>query len=289
MRHNSVPSYLWACARLMRWHQPIGFYLLLAPTLWALILAGDGAPRPALLLIFTLGAFVMRSAGCVINDFWDIKLDGKVRRTKKRPLASGALRRADAIGLFILLLALALGLLFLLNSLAKQLALFAVMGTMLYPLCKRFFLLPQLILGMVFGLGVPMAYAAQADALPLAAWALYALNLIWIIAYDTQYALCDKEDDRLMGMHSSALTFGRAAPAIIAALQAILVCGLIVFGAWQGLGPLYYGAPILGAVLFMRHWRQTNGYQDAAACFNSFRANHYFGWITLFGFWVALI
>ena len=273
----------------MRWHQPIGFYLLLAPTLWALVLAGDGAPRPTLFLIFTLGAFVMRSAGCVINDFWDIKLDSKVQRTQERPLASGALKRADAIWLFVLLLAIALGLLSLLNLLTKQLAFFAIVGTILYPLCKRFFLVPQLILGMVFGLGVPMAYAAQTNALPLEAWVLYVLNLIWIIAYDTQYALCDKKDDRFMGVHSSALTFGRAAPTIIVLLQAMLLGGLIGFGFWQGLHPLYYGALIIGAVLFIRHWRQTNGYRDAAACFNSFRANHYFGWIILFGFWVALI
>ncbi len=282
-------AYLTSCARLMRWHQPIGFYLILTPTWWALLFAGNGSPDLSLFLIFTGGCFVMRSAGCVINDFWDLKLDRQVRRTKQRPLASGALGRRDALALFVILISIALALLLFLNSRAQLVALFALPGAILYPLCKRFFFLPQLVLGLVFGMGVLMAYAAQADALPLQAWALYGLNLIWILAYDIQYSLCDQKDDRLMGMHSGALFFGKHTPAAIVFLQTLLLCGLTLFGLWQQLHPSFYVAPGCGAILFFLHWRRTAGYTHTHACLDSFRDNNRFGWMILLGLWAGLL
>ena len=270
--------------RLMRWHQPIGILLLLAPTLWALVVAARGIPDTSLIVLFIFGAVIMRSAGCIINDLWDRDLDGKVERTRNRPLARREISPRQALALFALLILLAFGLVLLLNPLVLILAFFGVAGTILYPLAKRIISVPQLVLGLVFAWGIPMAYAAQANSLPPIAWVLYGLNFLWIMAYDTQYALCDKEDDMGLGIHSSALYFGERAPLVIVLCQIGLIVGLLLLGFSLALATGYYVLLSLGALLFAYHWFQTKGYRDPAACFAGFRGNHWFGWILLTAF-----
>lgn len=269
--------------RLMRWHQPIGALLLLPPTLWALVVAAQGLPSLRLLVIFVLGTVIMRSAGCVINDLWDRDLDGRVRRTRDRPLARGDISPRQALALLFILILAALVLLLFLNRLALLLAPIGLAGAIFYPLAKRFILVPQLVLGLVFSWGIPMAYAAQAGDIPLIAWFLYLLNFLWILAYDTQYALCDKEDDITLGIHSSALYFGKRAPVVIMLCQGMLLCGLLGLGISLSLALAYYIMVGLGAGLFVFHWFQTRGYQDPVACLASFRGNHWFGWLILTG------
>jgi len=269
--------------QLMRWHQPIGILLLLPPTLWALVIAAQGLPSIHLLAIFILGTVIMRSAGCVVNDLWDRDLDGKVERTRNRPLARGQLSPSQALVLLAILILLALALLLLLNRLVLLLAPIGLAGAIFYPLAKRFIPIPQLVLGLVFSWGVPMAYAAQAGNLPLVVWFLYALNFLWILAYDTQYALCDKKEDMVLGIHSSALYFGDRAPLVIVCCQAILLCGLLLLGIVLSLSVGYYIMLGLGGGLFVFHWFQTKRYQDPVVCFASFRGNHWFGWLVLSG------
>lgn len=276
-----------AIFRLMRWHQPIGILLLLSPTLWALVVAARGLPELRLLVIFILGTILMRSAGCVINDLWDRDLDGKVGRTRTRPLVQGEISPRHAVCLAVILIVLAGGLLLFLNRLVILLAVLGLLGTIFYPLSKRFLEVPQLVLGLVFAWGVPMAYAAQAGFLPPLAWILYALNGVWIMAYDTQYALCDKADDRKLGVHSSALYFGSQAPVVIVVCQLLLLAGLLGVGWFLDLALGYYILLCLGGVLFFYHWVRTRGYEDTAACLGSFRGNHWFGWLVLTGFFLG--
>ena len=197
-------------ARLMRLDRPIGIWLLLWPTLWALWIASEGRPQQHIFLIFVLGVVVMRSAGCVINDFADRRIDPKVERTKDRPLATGEVKPGEALILFAGLLLIALGLVLTLNRFTQLLAVAGAALAVLYPFAKRFFAAPQFILGLAFGWGVPMAFAAETGAVPQLGWLMFVAAIIWATIYDTEYAMVDREYDLKLGVRSTAILFGDA-------------------------------------------------------------------------------
>ncbi len=218
-----------ACIQLARLDRPIGTFLLLWPTLWALWLAGKGSPDPDIVLVFILGTVVMRAAGCIINDYADRNLDPHVERTRHRPLASGALSIRVSLVLFAALILIAFGLVLLLNPLTRYLSIVAVALAILYPFSKRVTHFPQCVLGLAFSMGIPMAYAALTGALPLQAWALFLANFLWIVAYDTQYAMADRDDDLVIGIKSTAIVFGNYDNLIVGILHiaALTIVGLI--------------------------------------------------------------
>lgn len=262
--------------RLMRLDRPIGIWLLLWPTLWGLWLATAGQPPPELFLVFVAGVVVMRSAGCVINDFADRELDGQVRRTRDRPLASGLVTPAEALALFVVLGLIGLALLVPLNPLARWLALGAVLLTVVYPFSKRWLAAPQLLLGAAFGWGIPMAFAATAGSVPRLAWLLWLVVVVWALCYDTMYAMADREDDRRIGIRSTAILFGTADLFILSLLLLLLLAGLLLVGRAAGLGGWFQAAVAVGAVLLARQrWLIRD--RDPAACLEAFRANHAFG------------
>ncbi|MDX1397917.1 MAG: 4-hydroxybenzoate octaprenyltransferase, partial [Oceanospirillum sp.] len=212
---QQFPHYI----KLMRIDRPIGTYLLLWPTLWALWIAAEGIPDWDVLVIFVLGVISMRAAGCVINDFADRKIDGHVERTKERPLATGDVTAKEAIGLFIVLGLISFGLVLMTNPLTILLSLGGIMLAFMYPFMKRYTHLPQVVLGAAFSWAIPMAYAAQTNSVPVEAWLLFAAKLLWTVAYDTQYAMVDRNDDVKIGVKSTAILFGELDRHIIALLQ----------------------------------------------------------------------
>lgn len=216
--------------QLMRFDRPIGFFLTGWATLWGVWIAGNGSPTLHISVIFILGIIVMRSAGCVINDIADRKFDPHVERTKARPLARGAIKTWQAITLFICLLALGLILVLQLNQYCFWIAIITAGLTTLYPFCKRFTHLPQLVLGLVFNIGILMAFAAQQNHLPLLAWLLYLSAIAWTMAYDTMYAIHDMQDDIKIGLKSTALLFGRHAQLLIALFQVLFLSGIFAAG-----------------------------------------------------------
>ena len=235
---------VWPWLQLMRLDRPIGTLLLLWPTLWAVWVAGDGSPTFRTFIVFTLGVIVMRAAGCVINDYADRNFDGDVSRTKGRPLATGALSAKQALMLFAGLVLIAFLLVLFVNRFTFWLSFVGLGLAVLYPFTKRFTYLPQLFLGAAFSWAIPMAFAAETGALPPAAWLLYTANLLWTVAYDTQYAMVDREDDLKIGIRSTAILFGDADRAIIALLQGMALFTLFLLGRrmgfewgwWLGLG-----------------------------------------------------
>tara|TARA_B110000503_G_scaffold85373_1_gene129862 strand:+ start:94996 stop:95865 length:870 start_codon:yes stop_codon:yes gene_type:complete len=239
-----------ALLQLTRFDKPIGTLLLLWPTLSALWLAAQGAPELGLLVIFIFGTFLTRSAGCIINDFADRNLDGGVSRTKARPLVTGAVTVHEALLLFVVLMSLAFILVLFTNTFTVQLSLVAVALASTYPFMKRYTQLPQLVLGAAFSWGIPMAFAAQRGALPHALWLVYLANLLWTVAYDTTYAMVDREDDLKVGIKSSAILFGRYDRLIIAALQLACLVFFYLAGRAFGLGLTFNGALVVAAVLF---------------------------------------
>ena len=218
-----LTSRLHEYALLMRLDKPIGSLLLLWPTLWALWLAGDGRPDPVVTVVFVLGVFVMRSAGCVINDISDRDIDLHVERTRDRPLTSGRVSVREALGLFLVLVVIAFGLVLLMNWTTIALSFVGIVLASTYPLMKRFTHLPQAYLGIAFGWGIPMAFTAHHEAVPLLGWYLLVLNILWTIAYDTMYAMSDREDDLKIGVKSSAILLGNADRAVVGVLQALVV------------------------------------------------------------------
>ena len=246
---SPVLSRLREYARLMRLDRPIGIWLLLWPVLWALWISGGGHPDERLFVIFLAGTFVMRSAGCVMNDFADREYDPHVRRTRDRPLAKQSVSTAEALGLFAVLGLIALALIIPLNRATQVLALIGGVLAVTYPFLKRFFSLPQAYLGAAFGWSVPMAYAAQTGSVPAVAWVMFLAVVLWTTAYDTIYAMVDREDDLVIGIRSSAILFGRADRAIVAALQAGAIGGLALTGLMSGLGRWYWGGLGVAAVL----------------------------------------
>lgn len=265
---------------LMRVDRPIGTLLLLWPTYWGLWLAAQGTPSLRLFVIFTLGTWLMRSAGCVINDYFDRDFDQQVARTRQRPLAAGLIQPAAALRLFVLLCLLAAALLPFLNWLSLALAGGAVFITITYPLFKRFTHLPQAYLGIAFSFGIPMAFAATRGSVPAIAWWLMLANACWVVAYDTAYAMADRPDDLKAGIKSTAILFGRLDRYAIAGLQ------LVMFGIFCGIGlnnPMHwpYWVALLGALLLAVYEQNLLG-GDRDQAFRAFLHNN---WIGLILFW----
>lgn len=263
-------------ARLMRLDKPVGFWLLLWPTLWALWIAGNGRPDPRMLVVFLCGVVVTRSAGCVINDFADRDFDRQVRRTADRPLAAGRVGRGEALVLFVALGLVAIGLALALPPAARLLAVIGACLTVTYPLMKRFVHLPQLYLGAAFGWGVPMAFAALEGNVPRVGWLLFVVAVLWAIVYDTMYAMVDREDDRKAGIKSSAILFGEADRAVIAMVQAMILYALVLVAGKAGLGAWYF-AGLAGGALFFLHELWLIRDRHPVGCFRAFNNAHYFG------------
>lgn len=263
-------------AQLMRLDNPVGIWLLLWPTLWGLWIAGAGRPEPINFLVFVAGVVVMRSAGCVINDFADRHIDGAVARTRSRPLAAGLITSAEALTLFAVLGLVALALLMLLNPLARLLALGAAALTIVYPFSKRWLAAPQFLLGAAFGWGIPMAFAAETEIVPRLAWLLWLDVVVWAVIYDTMYAMADRDEDLRIGVKSTAILFGSADLFIIFLLQIVLVIGLLLAGREGGLGLWYQAGVAVGALLLASQlWVIRR--RETEACLRAFRANQHFG------------
>ncbi|MGH6622801.1 MAG: 4-hydroxybenzoate octaprenyltransferase [Burkholderiaceae bacterium] len=267
-----VPLY----ASLLRLDKPIGTLLLLWPTLTALWIASDGVPSAVHLLVFALGTFLMRSAGCAINDATDFRFDAQVKRTEVRVVARGLLHPGEAVAVAIVVAAMAGMLLLLLNLAAFRLALVALVIAATYPLFKRFFPVPQLYLGIAFSFGIPMAFAAVQGVVPPVGWLLFLANLFWVVAYDTQYAMIDRDDDLRLGIHSSAIFFGRAdVAAVMACYGAFLSLLLLVGHALHADWPFYLGC-FFAFVWTLREWHLTRS-RTREACFRAFRDNQWIG------------
>ena len=262
--------------RLTRMDRPIGSLLLLWPTLWGVWIAGEGSPRPVVVAIFVAGVIVMRAAGCIVNDYLDRDLDRHVARTRNRPFATGEISGREGATLFAVLITIALVLVLTLNRLTLLLAIVGVVLTLTYPLFKRFTHLPQLYLGIVFSWGIPMAFAAQQDALPMVAWTLLFANLLWTVAYDTMYAMSDRSDDQKVGIKSTAILIGRHdlifnAGFQAAALIVMLFVGLTLeFGVWFYAGLLAAG----GTAIYQNRLCKD---RDRDLCFKAFLNNTWFG------------
>ena len=266
----------WAYARLMRIHRPIGAFLLLWPTLWALWLATAGKPTPKLFTVFVAGVFVMRAAGCVINDFADRRYDPHVRRTRERPLARGEVSVLETLVLFAVLGLAAFGLVFTLNRLCIELAFVGLALAMSYPFMKRYTYLPQPYLGLAFGWGIPMAFAAAQDTVPAEAWLVFIANILWATVYDTQYAMVDRADDLKIGVKSTAILFGGMDKRIIGVLQLLLMGNLVLIGTRLQLDAVYYVG--LGfAACFALYQQYLIRKREPEKCFQAFLNNNWFG------------
>ncbi|MGL4204682.1 MAG: 4-hydroxybenzoate octaprenyltransferase [Aeromonadaceae bacterium] len=274
----------WQLARLDR---PIGSLLLLWPTLWSLWLASSGLPSPWLLLVFTLGVFLMRSAGCVINDYADRHVDGFVRRTAQRPLPAGRLSTKQALRFLLLLLVLALSLVLTLNPFTILLSLVGLGLALIYPFMKRVTHLPQLVLGLAFSWSIPMAWAAATDTLTASCGWLFLANCCWTIAYDTYYAMVDREDDLQIGVKSTAILFGRHDRLIIGLLQSAMLAILSWVGVVQALAWPYYLGLLGAAGLFCYQQWLVRG-REREACFQAFLHNNWVGMVIFLGMAAAL-
>jgi len=279
---QNVVSQLRNYSKLMRIDKPIGTWLLLWPTLWALWLAGEGHPDQGLFVIFVAGVFVMRSAGCVLNDYVDRKIDPYVERTRTRPIASGAVAPAEALILFIALSLIAIGLATMLNRPARMLAIVAAALTVAYPFIKRYVSIPQFVLGAAFGWAVPMAFAAQTGQVSQLAWLIFGTALIWTVIYDTYYAMVDREDDRKIGVKSTALLFGDVDLFVIAGLQVLMLAALVLIGLRAELGFWYY-LSVAGAASLMAYHLWLARDRQPAGCFAAFLHNHNIGLVIFVG------
>lgn len=263
-------------ARLMRLDRPIGTMLLLWPTLWALWLAGEGHPDGQLVMIFSLGVFLMRSAGCVINDYADRHIDPHVGRTRFRPLVTGEIPLAEVLGLFVVLCLLALLLVLLTNRLTVLLSFAAVSLAVIYPFMKRHTHWPQVFLGAAFGWAVPMAFAAQTGAVPAAAWLIFAANICWVVAYDTMYAMVDREDDLKIGVKSTAILFGDLDRHMIGLFQLAFIVLMIFAGSAFGLSWSYYAGLAVAAAIALYHQSLIRR-RRPEQCFRAFLHNNVLG------------
>ena len=267
--HQKLPLYI----RLMRADKPIGTWLLLWPTLWALWIASEGVPSPLLLVIFTLGVFLTRSAGCVINDYADRHIDGHVKRTATRPLATGQVTEREALGLFVGLMLCAFVLVLFTNALTIKLSFIGVALAFCYPFMKRYTHYPQVVLGAAFGWAIPMAFTAVTGTLPLIAWLLYLAKLLWTVAYDTQYAMVDRDDDLKIGVKSTAIRFGDADKLMVGVLQAASLLLLIIIGQLLEMSFWYYSG-LLAAVGFFIWQQYLIRNREREPCFQAFLNNH---------------
>jgi 4-hydroxybenzoate polyprenyltransferase len=268
--------------RLMRFDKPIGILLLLWPTWWALLLAGAGLPSWANVLIFTCGVVLMRAAGCVMNDIADRKFDPQVERTRLRPLASGEINLKQAIGAFLILMLLAFLLVLLTNQLTIKLAFAGAVLASTYPFFKRFTHVPQVVLGVAFGWGIPMAFAAENGNVPLLAWGLLVINIVWSVIYDTLYAMVDREDDLVVGIKSTAILFGRYDLLVTAVLMLMMLTLLVITGLRCGLSWPWFVACLVTAMLFSRQWFSVRN-RERDACFQAFLNNNWVGFSLFLG------
>lgn len=267
---------------LTRLNRPIGIYLVLWPTLWGLWVAAGGVPGLLVLLVFVAGTVLMRSAGCAINDFADRKFDPHVRRTEQRPLARGAIRPIEAVVVFAVLSLLSLLLVLQLNTLTILLSIPAVFLAGSYPFMKRFTHLPQAYLGIAFGWGIPMAFAAQSGEVPANGWLFFVANIFWALAYDTMYAIADREDDLKIGVKSSAILFGRFDRLAIGVMQLLVLVMLLLAGLSFALHwPYYLGLLLAGGFSIYQQYLIRG--RDPQLSFRAFLNNHYFGLVVFLG------
>ena len=276
MNLGALAARLTLYERLMRLDKPIGTLLLLWPTLWAVWLAADGKPSGRLVWVFVLGTLLMRSAGCVMNDLADWRFDAEVKRTRDRPLATGAVSRREAYLLAAALTLAAFLLVLSLNRLTVLLSLAALGLAATYPLTKRFLAIPQAYLGIAFGFGIPMGYAAVLGTIPPEGWWLLLANIFWAVAYDTEYAMVDRDDDVRIGIRTAAITLGRYDVAAVMACYAVALALLAGIGAHRGLGVAYYVGLAGAAALMAYHYRLIRD-RDRDACFRAFNQNNWVG------------
>ncbi|HDP89865.1 MAG TPA: 4-hydroxybenzoate octaprenyltransferase [Thioalkalivibrio sp.] len=279
---------LGAYARLVRIDRPIGIFLLLWPTLWSLWLAAEGLPDPWVLFVFVAGVVLMRSSGCAINDYADREIDPHVTRTRQRPLAAGQITAQEALAVFALLSLAAFLLVLTLNRLTILLSFAGVALAASYPFMKRFHHLPQVHLGVAFGWAIPMAWTAQTGELPPASiWLLFVANVLWTTAYDTMYAMSDREDDLKIGVKSAAILFGRHDRLATGLLQAGVLLLLVGVGLLSELGPAYYAGLVMAALL-AAHEQWLIRDREAGACFHAFLHNNWFGLAVFIGLVIDL-
>jgi len=267
---------------LMRFDKPVGTFLLLWPTMWALWIAAQGVPDTKVLIVFVTGVVLMRAAGCVINDYADRDIDSKVRRTRDRPITSGKIAPKSALILFVVLCLVAFALVLTMNKLTIMMSFVAVFLAGTYPFMKRYTHLPQVYLGAAFGWAVPMVFAAQTGAVPNEAWLLFIATVLWATAYDTMYAMVDRADDLRIGVKSTAILFGDGDRAIIGIIQALFFVVLLIMGQQLELGLFYYGGLVLAGLLacYQQHLLRD---RDILLCFRAFLNNNMFGAVIFTG------
>jgi 4-hydroxybenzoate polyprenyltransferase len=265
-----------AYEKLLRLDKPVGVLLLLWPTLWGLWIAGRGAPPWLVVFLFAMGTLFMRSAGCAINDYADRGFDREVKRTRERPLAAGSIRPWEALALAALLALVSFAIVLQFNRLTIYLSFVALALAAIYPFLKRFFWMPQAWLGVAFGFGIPMAFAALTGGVPPLAWALLGANVLWTVAYDTEYAMVDRDDDIRIGMKTSAILFGRFDVAAVMLCYAGFVAAMAAIGAWQRFGAAYFAGLAVAAGIAAWHYVLIRG-RGRDGCFRAFRHNSWIG------------
>ena len=276
MRAAALRSRIARYERLMRLDKPIGTLLLLWPTLWAVWIAASGRPHWVTVWIFALGTLLMRSAGCAVNDVWDARFDAQVKRTRDRPVATGEVTRREALVVAAVLALAAFALVLVFNVFTIVLSVVALLLAVTYPLTKRFFVLPQAYLGIAFGFGIPMAFAAQTNALPATAWWLLAANVLWAIAYDTEYAMVDRDDDLKLGIRTAAILFGRHDVAAVMACYAGTLAILAWVGMYEKLHWPYYAGLAVAAGMMASHFTLIRD-RTREGCFRAFLHNNWVG------------
>ena len=277
-----------AYIRLMRLNKPIGTYLLLWPTYWALFLSAKGWPDIDLLIIFTLGVLVMRSAGCVINDYADRNIDQNIARTKDRPLITGEVSSKAALRLFVFLLIIAFGLVLLTNALTIKLSLIALALATLYPFTKRWTHLPQVVLGVAFGMSVPMAFSAQTGSIPLSAAWIFLATIVWTLIYDTFYAMADRDEDIKIGVKSTAILFEKYDQIFITFLQILLIIVFVVIGNLFNLGSIYYFSLVI-ILIFMIYHQFLMKKRQKELFFKAFLNNNFIGMTAFIGIFLSVV
>jgi len=277
-----------AYIRLMRLNKPIGTYLLLWPTYWALFLSAKGWPDIDLLIIFTLGVLVMRSAGCVINDYADRNIDQNIARTKDRPLITGEVSPKSALRLFVFLLIIAFGLVLLTNALTIKLSLIALALATLYPFTKRWTHLPQVVLGVAFGMSVPMAFSAQTGSIPLYAGWIFLATIVWTLIYDTFYAMADRDEDIKIGVKSTAILFEKYDQIFITFLQILLIIVFVVIGNLFDLGSIYYFSLVI-ILIFMIYHQFLMKKRQKELFFKAFLNNNFIGMTAFIGIFLSVV
>ncbi|MFT4292499.1 4-hydroxybenzoate octaprenyltransferase [Enterobacter sp.] len=278
LKQNKLLAY----HRLMRTDKPIGALLLLWPTLWALWVATPGLPPLWILAVFVAGVWLMRAAGCVVNDYADRKFDGHVKRTASRPLPSGQVTEKEARTLFIVLVVLSFLLVLTLNTMTILLSVAALALAWVYPFMKRYTHLPQVVLGAAFGWSIPMAFAAVSESVPLSCWLMFLANILWAVAYDTQYAMVDRDDDLKIGIKSTAILFGRQDKLIIGILQVAVLALMVAIGRLNALNWEFYWSVLVAGMLFV-YQQKLIAKREREACFKAFLNNNYVGLVLFLG------